>query len=157
MAAFLENEAKRKSLTIQQDLTPELPRALVDRERMKQVFLNIILNAIQATFRGYIQIKSGCIEEDGEKFIQVSISDTGTGIGEEELQKLFNPFFTTKQRGGSGLGLITCHQIVDEHRGTIDVQTEVGKGSTFIVTLPLDPNRYNRRRAERRREEELPL
>ena len=157
MAAFLENEAKRKSLTIQQDLTPELPRALVDRERMKQVFLNIILNAIQATFRGYIQIKSGCIEEDGEKFIQVSISDTGTGIGEEELQKLFNPFFTTKQRGGSGLGLITCHQIVDEHRGTIDVQTEVGKGSTFIVTLPLDPRRYNRRRVERRKEEELLL
>jgi signal transduction histidine kinase len=157
MIAFLENEAKRKNLSIQHDLATGLPIALVDRERMKQVFLNILLNAIQATFRGYIQIKSACIEEEGEQFIQVAISDTGTGIGQEELQKLFNPFFTTKQRGGSGLGLITCHQIVDEHRGTIDVQTEVGKGSTFIITLPLDPHRYNRRRAERRREEELHL
>ncbi len=157
MATFLENEAKRKGLTIQQDLVSGMPTALLDRERMKQVFLNILLNAIQATFRGYILIKSACIEEDGEKFLQVAISDTGTGISEEELQKLFNPFFTTKQRGGSGLGLITCHQIVDEHRGTIDVQTEVGKGSTFIVTLPLDPRRYNRRRVERRREEELLL
>jgi len=154
MATFLDNEAKRKGLAIQQDLMPGMPIALLDRERMKQVFLNILLNAIQATFRGYILIKSGCIEEDGEKFLQISISDTGTGISEEELQKLFNPFFTTKQRGGNGLGLITCHQIVDEHRGTIDVQTEVGKGSTFIVTLPLDPRRYDRRRIERRKEDE---
>ncbi|HXC62023.1 MAG TPA: ATP-binding protein [Nitrospiria bacterium] len=154
MATFLDNEAKRKGLTIQQDLTSGMPTALLDRERMKQVFLNILLNAIQATFRGYIRIKSACIEEDGEKFLQIAISDTGIGISEEELQKLFNPFFTTKQRGGSGLGLITCHQIVDEHRGTIDVQTEVGKGSTFIVTLPLDLRRYNRRRIERRREED---
>jgi signal transduction histidine kinase len=154
MITFLENEAKRKNLSIQQDLEIGMPPAMVDRERIKQVFLNILLNAIQATFRGYIRVKSACIEEDGEKFLRISVRDTGTGIGEEDLQKLFNPFFTTKQPGGSGLGLVTCHQIVDEHRGTIDVQTEVGKGSTFIVTLPLDPRRYDRRRAERRKDEE---
>jgi signal transduction histidine kinase len=157
MATFLDNEAKRKGLKIQQDLASDIPPAMLDRERLKQVVLNILLNAIQATFRGYILIKSACIEEDGEKFLQLSISDTGSGISEEELQKLFNPFFTTKQRGGSGLGLITCHQIVDEHRGTIDVRTEVGKGSTFIVTLPLDPRRYDRRRIDRRKEEDQPL
>lgn len=151
MVVFIENEAKKKGVHIKREFSPNLPAGMMDRNRMKQVFLNIFLNAVQATGRGgTIIVASRHIIEDVEnQFLQITISDTGTGISEKNLEKLFTPFFTTKDSEGSGLGLMTSHHIVDEHRGTIDVKSELGKGTTFTLQLPLDPYRYDRRKARR--------
>ncbi|MCI0528179.1 MAG: ATP-binding protein [Nitrospira sp.] len=151
MVVFIENEAKKKGVHVKRTFSPDLPAGMMDRNRMKQVFLNILLNAVQATDRGgTITVASRHIIEDAEnQFLQVTISDTGTGISEKNLEKLFTPFFTTKDSEGSGLGLMTSHHIVDEHRGTIDVKSELGKGTTFTLQLPLDPHRYDRRKAHR--------
>jgi signal transduction histidine kinase len=151
MVVFIENEAKKKGVHIKREFSPNLPAGMMDRNRIKQVFLNIFLNAVQATGRGgTITVASRHIIEDMEnQFLQVTISDTGIGISEKNLEKLFTPFFTTKDSEGSGLGLMTSHHIVDEHRGTIDVKSELGKGTTFTIQLPLDPQRYDRRKARR--------
>jgi signal transduction histidine kinase len=151
MVVFIENEAKKKGVNIKREFSSDLPAGMMDRNRMKQVFLNILLNAVQATDRGgTIAVASRYIIEDSEnQFLQVTISDTGSGISENNLEKLFTPFFTTKESEGSGLGLMTSHHIVDEHRGTIDVKSELGKGATFTIQLPLDPHRYDRRKVNR--------
>jgi len=159
MVVFVENEAKKKGIHIKREYGADLPAGLMDRNRMKQVFLNILLNAVQATGRGgTIIVTTRYIVEDPEnQFLQVAISDTGSGISQENLEKLFTPFFTTKESEGSGLGLMTSHHIVDEHRGMIDVKSELGKGTTFTLQLPLDPYRYDRRKANRHKVESSDL
>src|SRR5581483_6931231 len=148
---FLDNEAKKKGLTIRQELDPALPLCYVDQEKIRQVFLNILLNAIHATSKGYILVTTS-FDKDPEKMplFHVSIQDTGAGISEENLNKLFNPFFTTKQNEGTGLGLMMCHHIIDEHRGSIDVKSELGKGTTMTLHVPINPSEYNRRKTDRK-------
>ncbi|HLG21402.1 MAG TPA: ATP-binding protein [Candidatus Manganitrophaceae bacterium] len=149
---FLDNEAKKKGLTIRQEFDPALPPCAVDPEKIRQVFLNLLLNAIQATSEGYILIKTSFDAGAAElPFFHVSFKDTGMGISEENLQKLFNPFFTTKRDEGTGLGLMMCQHIIDEHRGSIDVKSELGKGTTMTVRLPLNPAQYNRRKSDRKK------
>ncbi len=153
MIALLVPEAKKRLDVFKKELDPNLPIGWMDQERMKQVFMNLILNAIQATEKGTITVRSRRGPRgDDRAALEVAVSDTGCGIAEEHLQKLFDPFFTTKHHEGSGLGLLTCHQIVEAHRGFIDVQSEPGKGATFIVRLPLNPEEQDRRISERRRE-----
>jgi len=115
-----------------------LPSIPVDREQIKQVFLNVLLNAIEATGEG------GCVSVDirmfsrknGENFLQIEVRDTGRGIPEEHLDNVFTPFFTTKDKG-SGLGLSISHQIVREHGGTISVESRIGEGSSFFINFPI--------------------
>jgi len=147
---LIDNEAKKKGLTIRQEFEPNLPLCYVDREKIRQVFLNILLNAIQATQEGYILVKTS-VDADKKRhaFFHVAIEDTGVGIAEENLQKLFNPFFTTKQNEGTGLGLMMCHHIIDEHRGGIDVRSEIGRGTTMTVHLPVNLTEFNRRKSDR--------
>ncbi len=153
MIALLVPEAKKRQDIFKKNLNPNLPIGWMDRERMKQVFMNLLLNAIQATDRGTITVRSSLTSRRNDHAVlEVAISDTGRGIAKEHLQKLFDPFFTTKHHEGSGLGLLTCHQIVEAHRGFIDVESEPGKGATFIVRLPLDPQEHDRRISERRKE-----
>jgi signal transduction histidine kinase len=153
MMALLVPEAKKRQDIFKKNLNPNLPIGWMDRERMKQVFMNLLLNAIQATERGTITVRSSLTSRRNDHAVlEVAISDTGRGIAKEHLQKLFDPFFTTKHHEGSGLGLLTCHQIVEAHRGFIDVESEPGKGATFIVRLPLDPQEHDRRISERRKE-----
>lgn len=151
MVVFIENEAKKKGVLIKREFGVNLPMGMMDRNRIKQVFLNILLNAVQATERGgTIAVSSRHVVEDAEnQILQVAILDTGSGISEKNLEKLFTPFFTTKNSEGSGLGLMTSHHIVDEHRGTIDVKSELGKGTTFTIQLPLNPLIYDRRKIHR--------
>jgi signal transduction histidine kinase len=153
MVVFIENEAKKKGVHVKREFGVDLPLGMMERNRVKQVFLNILLNAVQATGRGgTVTVTSRYVVEDEEdQFLQVSIGDTGSGISEENLEKLFTPFFTTKESEGSGLGLMTSHHIVDEHRGTIDVKSSLGKGTTFTIRFPLDPHHYNRRKVKRHR------
>jgi len=135
---FFEDNAASVNVKIERDYSLACD-ILVDPGQMSQVFSNLILNAIQAMPDGGVlrivaaegKKKEGILEN-----VLVEISDTGQGIPKESLKKLFDPFFTTKH-GGTGLGLTIAHSIVDGHKGTIDVKSEKGKGTTFSVTLPV--------------------
>jgi signal transduction histidine kinase len=111
-----------------------------DAEMLKQVFLNILLNAIQAmTDGGRLRIEtvvSPLRLEDGARSVEVRISDTGVGITRDNLKKIFDPFFSTRERG-SGLGLAIVHNIVHAHGGSIDVDSREREGTVFSITLPL--------------------
>jgi two-component system NtrC family sensor kinase len=100
------------------------------------VFMNLLVNAAQAIKdKGEINIETRA----GDHHVEIRISDTGCGIPQKNLSKVFDPFFTTKEVGkGTGLGLNVAYNIIKKHRGTIDVKSEVGKGSTFIIRIPVE-------------------
>ncbi len=120
------------------DLGKNLPWVSVDRNQMKQVFLNLFHNAIQAMpTGGQLFIRTGTSQRDGRKWVTTSIRDTGAGISPELRERIFEPFFTTKSgQGGTGLGLSITYGIVSDHGGEIDVESEVDKGTCFTVSLP---------------------
>src|SRR3990172_3570289 len=142
IARILDSEAKEKNVEITRDFTANLPTAWIDREQMKQVFMNLILNAIQAMKNegGALSISTRFHSRDQSgqpgQFVQVEIRDTWVGIPEENLDHIFDPFFTNKDEG-SGLGLSISHQIVQEHGGYIAVESKVGVGTSFFVNIPL--------------------
>ena len=140
VARILETEAKEKDVKIQFRLSPELPVIFVDKEQMKQVFMNIILNAIQSIDGGgVVEVSSRLfVSSDSHKFVQIRIHDSGIGIPERDIENIFNPFFTTK-KGGSGLGLSISHQIVQEHAGYMAVESKIGQGTSFYINLPVSP------------------
>ncbi|MFA7352162.1 MAG: ATP-binding protein, partial [Dehalococcoidales bacterium] len=135
-----EYEQKVNNIRVIRELDLDLPRIWMDYFQIQQVFLNIVVNAefamIEAHNEGTIIIKS---ERVGE-MVRVSFTDDGPGISRENLKQLFDPFFTTKEVGkGTGLGLSICHGIILQHRGNIYAESELGKGATFIVELPINP------------------
>ena len=123
-------------------MAEQLPYTMVDVHELQQVFLNLINNAHQAmkmyAVEGKLTLESTCVD----KKIRISFKDTGPGIPEENLQKIFEPLFTTKPEGqGTGLGLSVCYDIITEHGGDIFVASEPGKGACFMIELPvLKPN-----------------
>lgn len=130
---LVKKNADYRDVVIISKLLPNLPQISVDGEQVRQALLNIILNAIQAIpAKGSVTIKS-FIKND--TFI-ISIDDSGSGISEENKDRLFDPFFTTKG-DGTGLGLSISFQIAKAHGGDIEVKTIEGKGSQFLITLPL--------------------
>lgn len=119
------------------------PKALVVRGQIEQILLNLVINARQAMPRGG-QLRIDVRENAVAQMAEVKIADTGVGIPPEQLRLIFEPFFTTKEpdesgRGGSGLGLSVCRQIIEQHQGRIRVESLPGKGSRFTVKLPLQP------------------
>jgi len=113
---------------------------MADFHQIQEVFLNIILNAEQAMSEasggGKLSVKT---QQVGD-YIRISFADDGPGIPAEHLDKVFDPFFTTRgEKGGTGLGLSLCHGIVTEHSGKIYAKSKPGKGATFFVELPLSP------------------
>ncbi|MGD0497236.1 MAG: cache domain-containing protein [Bryobacteraceae bacterium] len=123
------------NINVVQELDPELPPVLADRSQFQQVFMNILMNAVQAMDeRGKITIVT---RHDDARGVEVTISDTGQGIPREQIDRIFDPFFTTKESGkGTGLGLSIAYGIVTTHGGTITVHSEVGKGSAFTISMP---------------------
>jgi len=113
----------------------DLPMILMDREQMKQVALNLLLNAVQAMPRGGTLMLRGRNSKDGQ-WITISIQDSGVGIPNEDMNKLFDPFFSTKE-GGIGLGLSIAHRIIDQHHGKIEVESDPGEGTLFTIWLPV--------------------
>jgi signal transduction histidine kinase len=112
------------------------PKIEGDPEKLKQLFLNLALNALEATEPGgEIRIRSELVKAKGASWARVVVEDTGRGMAPEVLAQVFNPFFTTKSEG-TGLGLAIAHSIVEQHGGRIDVQSEPGAGTRFIVELP---------------------
>ncbi len=135
--ALAQYEISRFNVRLDTQLEDRLPRVVADPEQMKQVFLNLVLNAVQSMPEGgdlKISVKEG--EVTNLKFIEIKFKDTGHGISKEDMAQLFNPFFT-KKKEGSGLGLAIVHRILKNHNGNIEVESEVGKGSAFTVTLPV--------------------
>ena len=113
----------------------ELPPVRCDAQQLKQVFLNLLLNALQAVGDyGAIRL----VTEAQGNFVQIRVEDDGCGIPEKQIEQIFDPFFTTRRTGtAAGLGLAHCYQIVRHHGGEISVQSKVGAGSTFVVRLPV--------------------
>jgi PAS domain S-box-containing protein len=131
-------EQKKTNIKVKTLFDPELPLVMAGPVRIRQVFLNIITNAeyfmLEAHKKGTLTIST---EKAGE-VVRTSFTDDGLGIPPENLGQIFNPFFTTKEVGqGIGMGLSICHSIVTEHGGNIYVESEPGKGATFIVELPI--------------------
>ena len=131
-------ELRTSNIKIIKELSPHLPRLLVDPHQIQQVFLNIVNNARQAVeaYRphGSIRISTGAARQR----VWIRFQDDGPGISEENLAKIFNPFFTTKPVGkGTGLGLSLSYGIIQEHGGSISAQSKVGQGTTFIIELPI--------------------
>ncbi|GAI89137.1 unnamed protein product, partial [marine sediment metagenome] len=128
------NELKYKA-TVTKDYG-ELPEVRCYPQQINQVFMNILVNAAQAIEKqGEIRIATRAV--DG--YVEIEISDTGVGIPKQDLSKVFDPFFTTKDVGkGTGLGLNMAYNIIQKHKGTIDVESEVGKGTTFIIRIPVE-------------------
>jgi len=141
IARILESQAKEKGVAIVREFGADLPKAWIDREQMKQVFMNLILNAIQAMKgTGTVTLVSRAVSVNGNQpaadFVQIEVKDTGVGIPEENLQHIFDPFFTSKDEG-SGLGLAVSYQIVKEHGGFVTVDSKVGMGTSFFVHVPV--------------------
>ena len=124
------------NVAVVMDLDPDLPRIMADRSQMQQVFMNLFVNAAQAMQEeGRITVKSGYSKQDGH--VVVTVSDTGHGIDKQHIARIFDPFFTTKEDGrGTGLGLSIAYGIVTQHGGTITVDSEPGKGTTFSMRFP---------------------
>jgi two-component system, NtrC family, sensor kinase len=134
-------QAKFKDVDLSADLAQELPPLAIDRDKIQQTLINLTLNAIEATpSGGKIRLSSHYFEE--KKIIEITVSDTGDGILPENLLKIFDPFFTTK-KNGTGLGLAITHGIIEQHGGTISAESTPGKGTTFVVRLPLTQGKDN--------------
>ncbi len=143
---FVRIKADSKSVTLQKDLALNLPPVTLDRQQIKQVLLNLLLNAIEAIGPGggrLIVETHRLTKSGGDSWVQVAVTDTGCGIASGDLDHIFDPFYTTKhasdEREGTGLGLTIVHQIVQEHGGHITVDSQVGRGTTFLVRLPINP------------------
>lgn len=136
---FLVNQALFHNIRIVKNLDPFLPFVRGNSGQLKQVFMNIIVNAAEAMHgNGTLTITTSLSPD--RKTVWIDFGDTGEGIPEENLSRIFDPFFTTKDVGkGTGLGLATSYGIVQDHGGTINVRSKVGLGTSFIIELPIQP------------------
>ena len=129
-----------KNVDFSVQVPPDLPPFRMDSEQLHQVLLNLVLNGVQAidgagkiTLAAKVNTAGGPGHAD---LVEISVSDTGAGIAPESLERIFRPFYTTK-RGGTGLGLSLCRRIIRQHGGTLSVESQLGKGSRFILRLPM--------------------
>jgi two-component system NtrC family sensor kinase len=132
---ILKNHVTFQNIKIKKKLDVDLAQIPIDSNKIKQVFLNLMLNAAEAMpDGGSLAIISR--PSENRKYIEIEFTDTGLGIPEENINKLFDPFFTTKA-GGTGLGLAVSYGIIEQHKGKIEVKSREGQGSTFIIRLPI--------------------
>jgi signal transduction histidine kinase/putative methionine-R-sulfoxide reductase with GAF domain len=131
---LLRPQMERGKITVKKEFEP-LPLITVDKEQIKQVILNLLMNAIQAMPAGGELSIKGRFSKDGY-WVELTIQDSGLGIPPEDMDKLFNPFFSTKE-GGMGLGLSIAHRIIDQHHGKIEVESHPGNGTLFTISLPV--------------------
>jgi len=132
---FVQPYIRSKFIDVQLQIEPHLPPIDIERWQMVQAIVNILQNAADAMDdldRRVLSI-TACLQED---FVQIVVSDTGTGIPRSNLSKIFEPFFTTKGDQGTGLGLFITKQVVQEHDGTVTVETS-SRGTSFHISLPL--------------------
>lgn len=136
--SFLHKEAEYRGIDVKIVKKHTIPLIKSDRGKLQQIFLNIINNAFAAVSKGGHIIIS--LESPKQNIVRISITDDGIGIPKENLKKIFEPFFSTKQdKGGTGLGLSITYGLVKKLKGDISVKSEVGKGTTFTISLPVNP------------------
>ena len=140
---LLDHQIQKQKVRVVKDLKKNLPPVMGDPDQLQQVFLNLIVNAIQSMADGGTlrlsasskRISKEGLEEGERQYMEICVEDTGAGMKEEVIQNIFNPFFTTKDTG-TGLGLMVTQGIIQDHEGWINVESEVGKGSVFKIYLP---------------------
>ncbi len=145
MILLVSPQSKGKRISVVSNFDPDIALIWIDPEKIKQVILNLLSNALDFTPEGG-QIKiitKKSMDKDGNNCINIEVRDNGTGISEEMIEKVFDPYFTTKHKStihnGTGLGLFIVHQNVQDHGGTIDIKSQVDQGASFFITLPCEP------------------
>jgi len=141
---FLDHQVQKQDVRVVKEISDPLPPVMGDPDQLQQVFLNLILNAVQSMPEGGMLhlsatskwISKEGIEDDQREYVVLSVVDTGIGMETEVVVNIFNPFFTTKEDKGTGLGLTVSQGIVQDHEGWIEVESKRGKGSQFRVYLP---------------------
>ncbi len=135
---LIAHDLEIKGIQLKRNIAPDLPKVQCDFQQIQQALLNLIYNASDAMLDGGTLTVTGQIKAGAERFLDIMVSDTGCGITDEDREKIFDPFFTTKAEGkGVGLGLSVVYGIITRHNGTIDVESILGKGSTFTISLPV--------------------
>lgn len=128
-------QAAFSDLTLTCELADNMPPIHLDKGQIQQSIINLIINAIEATAAGGA-ISISTVYKPDQESIEIAVNDTGEGISKDDIVKIFDPFYTTKD-SGNGLGLAITHGIIEQHNGTIDVDSKLGRGTTFKITLPL--------------------
>jgi two-component system sensor histidine kinase HydH len=136
VVVFVEPEAQRHGVALRTAYAPDLPKVPIDRKYVQQALLNLLLNARQAIENSGRKGEIFVTTSRDDSAVRVTVTDTGPGIPPEVRAKIFDAYFSTK-KGGTGLGLPMSRRIADEHGGTLDVESEVGKGTSFTLRLPL--------------------
>lgn len=131
---LIAKEADKRRVMIQTDFAPQLPLCLADSRQLKQVFLNLCKNALEAMPKGGT-LRVVIHQPVGKKEVEIEVTDTGSGVPPEDLERIWKPFYSTKE-GGRGLGLSLCQRVVEQHGGYIDVHSEHGQGTAFHLSLP---------------------
>jgi PAS domain S-box-containing protein len=137
---LIQHHLRKRQIAVIQELAPETPAIFADRQKLRQVFLNLLTNAGDAMpSGGTLRLRCAPTQTaDSLRAVLIEFEDTGVGIPPEYLEKVLEPFFTTKEEGkGTGLGLAICRRIIQEHRGSIQISSEVGKGTTVRLVLPI--------------------
>jgi signal transduction histidine kinase len=145
---LLETQTLFQNIVTDLILDPALPPVHSDIQQMNHLFMNVVLNAAQAMGgRGELNIRTMFLSEKNR--VHIEFTDTGPGIPKDILPRIFDPFFTTKQEGeGTGLGLSVAYGIVEAHRGQIHVRSTPGRGTTFVIDLPIHPKTEGGKRGE---------
>ena len=131
---------RQQGIQVMTDLSPDLPEVWADGDQLRQVLLNMLTNGLDAMPEGgQMSLRTRPISDaDGMASVQIQIADTGLGIPREDLRRIFDPFFSTKSPGhGTGLGLAICQRIVKAHKGSLEVRSEKGQGTVFLIILPV--------------------
>ena len=138
VADLLRFEAERRKVTLAVDVAESLPPLHADPDAVEQLLVNLVMNALDASHAGgHVTVAAPAGRGDE---VRIEVRDDGHGIAPEHRNQIFDPFFTTKKRGqGTGLGLTLCAKVVRDHGGQIEVDSEVGRGTTVIVTWPRAP------------------
>jgi signal transduction histidine kinase len=144
---FVEVKASSKAIAIHRYLESDVPNVKLDRQQIKQVLLNLLINAMEAIGDrgGHLSVRTRkLMKQTNDAWVQIAVEDSGPGISPADLEHIFDPFYTTKhssgEREGTGLGLTIAHQIIQEHGGYIEVSSEIDRGTTFFVNLPVNPS-----------------
>jgi signal transduction histidine kinase len=139
--AMIEQPARQRGVKIEEHFTDSVPAVEANAAELEQIFLNLFLNALDAMPQGgtlEVSIATQALLPGGHAALSITVRDTGTGIPAELRERIFEPFFTTKQEGrGTGLGLSICQGLVRSHGGEIEVQSEPGQGTRFLVKFPV--------------------
>jgi two-component system NtrC family sensor kinase len=138
--SFIDQPLSQKKIHVIKKYAPDLPILIMDSSQIKQVFVNLFMNALEAMQEGGILgIRTELVKnETDQAYVKIVVSDTGEGIPEDRIRRIFDPFFTTKKtERNTGLGLSITKGIIDKHYGTIDIESEPGRGTRVMIELPV--------------------